>query len=101
MTLPNASQRALRDYIKSIESLEVEKKSIADDIKEKFSEAKGAGFDVKAMRKIIKLRKQSQDDRDHEQAIMDTYMHALQMFDGTPMGAHIADQMQQEEARVQ
>jgi uncharacterized protein (UPF0335 family) len=90
MTLPNASQRALRDYISSIENLEVEKKAIADDIKEKYAEAKGAGFDAKAMRKIIKLRKQSPDDRDHEQAILDTYLHALESFDGTPMGEHIA-----------
>jgi len=100
MTLPNASQRALRQYVERIEQLNSEKQAIADETKEVFAEAKGAGFDVKAMRKIIKLRKQSQDDRDHEQAIMDTYMHALQMFDGTPMGAHIAEQME-EEARVQ
>ena len=92
MTLHDAGQRALRQLIESIERLEVEKKAIADDILEKFAEAKGSGFDPKIMRAVIKLRKQSQDERDEAEALLATYLHAVESFDGTPMGEHIARQ---------
>lgn len=91
MTLHDAGQRALRQYVESIEQLEIEKAAIADDIKEKFAEAKGAGFDVKIMRQVLKIRKKSKDERDEEQMILDTYLHAMGMFDGTPMGEYIAE----------
>ena len=84
--------RQLRQYIESIERLEEEKKALMDDIKEKFAEARGAGFDVKTMRTIIKRRKKSLEELDEEQSLLDTYLHALEAFDGTPMGEHIAAQ---------
>lgn len=96
MSLPNASQRALRQYIERIEQLNTEKQAIADDVKEAFAEAKGAGFDVKIMRQILKLRKQTPDDRAHEEAILATYMHALEMFDGTPIGDYLAENAPEE-----
>lgn len=69
----------LRAFIERIERLEEEKKTIADDIKEVFAEAKGTGFDTKAMRSIIRLRKKDQAERQEEDAILDLYMAALGM----------------------
>ncbi len=97
MTLPNASQRALRQYIEGIERLEEEKKATMDEIKDRYDEARGAGFDVKIMKQIIKLRKKSPEERSEEEAVLHTYMHAMEMFDGTPMGQYIAEN----EARLQ
>ena len=85
-SLPNSAQNQLRQFIEQIERLEEEKKAIADDIKDKFAEAKATGFDVKVMREVLKLRKKSKDDRDEEQAILDTYLHALGMLADTPLG---------------
>jgi uncharacterized protein (UPF0335 family) len=69
----------LRSFIERIERLEEEKKTIADDIKEVFDEAKGTGFDTKAMRTLIRLRKKDQAERQEEEAILDLYMAALGM----------------------
>ncbi|WP_421915810.1 DUF2312 domain-containing protein [Mesorhizobium sp.] len=69
----------LRAFIERIERLEEEKKTISEDIKEVFAEAKGTGFDTKAMRTIIRLRKKDQAERQEEDAILDLYMAALGM----------------------
>ncbi|MDG1153663.1 MAG: DUF2312 domain-containing protein [Alphaproteobacteria bacterium] len=69
----------LRAYFERIERLEESKKEIAEDIKEVFAEAKGDGFDVKAMRKIISIRKKDPADLEEENAILETYMSALGM----------------------
>ena len=69
----------LRAFIERIERLEEEKKTIADDIKEVYAEAKGTGFDTKAVRTIIRLRKKDQAERQEEEAIIDLYMAALGM----------------------
>ena len=69
----------LRAFIERIERLEEEKKTIADDIKEVFAEAKGTGFDTKAIRTIIPLRKKDQAERQEEESILDLYMAALGM----------------------
>ncbi|MBX3583931.1 MAG: DUF2312 domain-containing protein [Rhizobiaceae bacterium] len=69
----------LRAFIERVERLEEEKKTIADDIKEVFAEMKGTGFDTKAVRKIIRLRKQDQAERQEEEAILDLYKAALGM----------------------
>ena len=69
----------LRAFIERIERLEEEKQTIADDIKEVFAEAKGTGFDTKAMRTILRLRKKDQAERQEEEAILDLYMAALGM----------------------
>ncbi|MCB1548951.1 MAG: DUF2312 domain-containing protein, partial [Hyphomicrobiaceae bacterium] len=67
--------------------LEEEKAALAGDIRDVFNEAKSMGFDVKVLRQIIRLRKKSKTDRDEEEAILETYMHALGMLDQTMMAA--------------
>ena len=67
----------LHAFIERIERLEEEKKAIADDIKEVYAEAKGNGFDVKVMRKVISLRKMDRDKRIEEETILDLYLAAL------------------------
>ena len=69
----------LRAFIERVERLEEEKKTIADDIKEVFAEMKGTGFDTKAVRTIVRLRKKDQAERQEEEAILDLYMAALGM----------------------
>lgn len=69
----------LRSFVDRIERLEEEKKGIADDIKDLYSEAKGQGFDVKVLRKIISLRKKSKEDRQEEEELLELYKAALGM----------------------
>ncbi|TPI86691.1 DUF2312 domain-containing protein [Mesorhizobium sp. B2-8-9] len=69
----------LRAFIERVERLEEEKKTISDDIREVFQEARGTGFDVKAMRAIIRLRKKDQAERQEEESILDLYKAALGM----------------------
>jgi uncharacterized protein (UPF0335 family) len=69
----------LRAFIERIERLEEEKKALSDDIKDVYGEAKGNGFDVKVMRKIISLRRQDRDKRMEEETILDLYLAALGM----------------------
>lgn len=74
-----ATGARLRSFIERVERLEEEKKVLAEDIKEIYAEAKGQGFDVKTMRKIVALRKKDPDDRAEEDALLDTYLSALGM----------------------
>jgi uncharacterized protein (UPF0335 family) len=67
----------LRAFIERVERLEEEKRAIADDIKEVYAEAKGNGFDVKIMRKVVTLRRQDRDKRIEEETILDLYLQAL------------------------
>ena len=69
----------LRSLIERIEHLEEEKNGITSDIRDIFAEAKSAGFDVKAMRSVIKLRKMNAADRDEQELILETYRKALDM----------------------
>ncbi|MET0599288.1 MAG: DUF2312 domain-containing protein [Mesorhizobium sp.] len=69
----------LRAFIERVERLEEEKKTISDDIKDVFAEMKGTGFDTKAVRAIIRLRKKDQAERQEEEAILDLYKAALGM----------------------
>lgn len=69
----------LRQFIERYEHLEAEKKDIAEQQGEVMSEAKGRGYDVKVMRKIIAMRKRSRDDLAEEEAILDLYKSALGM----------------------
>ena len=69
----------LRAFIERIERLEEDKQAIADDIKDVFAEMKGSGFDTKAVRTIIRLRKKDQAERQEEEAILDLYKAALGM----------------------
>lgn len=76
----------LKSFIERIERLESEKKALADDIHEVYSEAKATGFDVKVMRQIVKLRKMDKDERDEFEALLETYMRALGMIADLPLG---------------
>ena len=69
----------LKAFIERIERLEEEKAGIAGDIKDVYAEAKGNGFDTKAMRKILALRKKDYSERQEEEAILELYMQALGM----------------------
>jgi uncharacterized protein (UPF0335 family) len=79
-TLQASSQAQLRQFIEQIERLEEEKKALAADIRDKFLEAKALGFDPKIMKKVISLRKRSKSERQEEDAVLETYLHALGML---------------------
>jgi uncharacterized protein (UPF0335 family) len=70
----------LKAFIERVERLEEEKKAIADDVRDVYAEAKANGFDVKAMRTIVRLRKQDVNERKEQEAVLETYMHALGML---------------------
>jgi uncharacterized protein (UPF0335 family) len=70
----------LRAIVTRIERLEEEKKALADDIRDVYAEAKANGYDVKALRTIVRLRKQDTAERQEHEAILETYMHALGMI---------------------
>ncbi|MGV8987781.1 MAG: DUF2312 domain-containing protein [Cypionkella sp.] len=69
----------LRQFVERVEQLEVEKKAVADQLKEVFAEAKGRGYDTKVLRKIIALRKRKPDDVAEEEAVLEVYRAALGM----------------------
>ena len=73
------SAAQLKQFVERIERLEEEKKTLQEDIKEVYAEAKGRGFDAKIMRKIVALRKKDADERDEEEAVLDVYLRALGM----------------------
>jgi uncharacterized protein (UPF0335 family) len=72
----------LKSVVERIERLEEEKKALAEDIKDVYAEAKGNGFDVKVLRKIISLRKRDRAEVDEEETILELYMMALGMLPG-------------------
>lgn len=71
----------LKAFIERIERLEEEKKTISDDIRDVYAEAKGNGYDVKALRTVVRLRKQDKDERKEHEAILETYLQALGMLE--------------------
>jgi uncharacterized protein (UPF0335 family) len=77
MTDATITDDRLRLLIERVERLSDEKKGIQDDIRDVFSEAKATGYDTKAMKAVIKIRKKSRDDRMQEEAILETYLAAL------------------------
>lgn len=76
----SVSKDQLKSIIERVERLEEDKAAIGCDIKDVYAEAKGNGYDVKALRRIVSLRKQDPDKRAEQEAILDTYMHALGML---------------------
>ncbi|HVG51877.1 MAG TPA: DUF2312 domain-containing protein [Xanthobacteraceae bacterium] len=70
----------LRAFIERVERLEEEKKTISDDIRDVYAEAKAVGYDTKALRTIVRLRKQDADERKEYETVLETYMHALGMI---------------------
>ena len=72
-----AADERLRLLIERVERLEEEKQGIQDDIKDVYQEAKAVGYDVKAMRQCVRIRKMKPDDRREQQAILEVYLAAL------------------------
>jgi uncharacterized protein (UPF0335 family) len=70
----------LKAFVERVEKLEEEKKAISDDIRDVYAEAKGNGFDIKALRVVVRMRKQDVDERKEHEAILETYLHALGML---------------------
>jgi uncharacterized protein (UPF0335 family) len=70
----------LKAIVERIERLEEEKKTISDDIRDVYAEAKGNGYDVKALRTIVRMRKQDANERQEQETILETYMQALGML---------------------
>jgi uncharacterized protein (UPF0335 family) len=70
----------LKAFVERIERLEEEKKALADDVRDVYAEAKGNGFDVKALRAVVRMRKQDANERKEQEAILETYLHALGML---------------------
>jgi uncharacterized protein (UPF0335 family) len=69
----------LRSIVERIERLEEERKALASDIKDIFSEAKSAGFDVKVLRQLIRIRKQEAAEVEEQETMLDIYRRALGM----------------------
>jgi uncharacterized protein (UPF0335 family) len=74
------AKEQLKAFVERVERLEEEKKTITVDIGEVYAEAKAVGYDVKALRAIVRLRKQDVDERKEQETILETYMHALGMI---------------------
>ena len=79
-SVENVAASELRQFIERIERLEEEKAALMGDIKDVMGEAKGRGYDTKAIRTIVRLRKKDKDERMEEEAILETYMNALGMI---------------------
>lgn len=75
----NAAASELRSIIERVERLEEEKAAIANDVKDVLGEAKGRGYDTKAIKTILRLRKKDENERLEEESILQTYMAALGM----------------------
>jgi uncharacterized protein (UPF0335 family) len=75
----NVAADELRSFVERVERLEEEKKTITDDIKDVYGEAKSRGYDVKVLRKVVSLRRQDRDERAEQEAILDLYLQALGM----------------------
>ena len=69
----------LKSFVARIEKLEEERKAIGGDIRDVYSEAKGVGYDVRTMRRIVSLRRMDAAQREEEETLLDTYKHALGM----------------------
>ncbi|HEX5780179.1 MAG TPA: DUF2312 domain-containing protein [Xanthobacteraceae bacterium] len=76
-TTANFAKGQLKSFVERIEKLEEEKKALAEDIREVYGEAKGVGFDVKALRTVVRLRMQDGEERKEHEALVDLYRDAL------------------------
>jgi len=82
----NLNPSHLASFIDRIEALESDKSQIAEDIKDIYLEVKSAGYDVKIVRAVIKMRAEDKEKRDERQAMIDLYMNALGDLADTPLG---------------
>lgn len=75
--LTSSSKEKLRQFVARIETLETEKSELAEQLKEVYGEAKSLGFDTKALRAVIRLRKQNANDRAEAEMMLDLYLEAV------------------------
>ena len=75
--LNSTAQTQLKTIIERIERLEEDKAAVSNDLKEVYLEAKGNGFDVKVLRKVVRMRKQDKAKRQEEEALIDLYLSAI------------------------
>ncbi|WP_084420898.1 DUF2312 domain-containing protein [Henriciella litoralis] len=75
--LTDAAREKLRLTVERIERLEEEKKEVADQIKDVYAEAKAMGYDTKALRQVVRVRKQDRQEREEQEAVLETYLIAL------------------------
>jgi uncharacterized protein (UPF0335 family) len=76
---PNFAKAKLKSIVERIEKLEEEKKTISDDIREVYAEAKAEGFEVKVLRAVVRMYKQDRAERQEHEALVDLYRDALGM----------------------
>jgi uncharacterized protein (UPF0335 family) len=76
-TSANFAKGQLKSFVERIEKLEEEKKALAEDVREVYAEAKGVGFDIKALRTVVRLRMQDSEERKEHEALVDLYRNAL------------------------
>jgi uncharacterized protein (UPF0335 family) len=76
-TTANFAKGQLKSFVERIEKLEEEKKALSEDIREVYAEAKGVGFDVKALRTVVRLRMQDGEERKEHEALVELYRDAL------------------------
>jgi len=81
----------LKSLIERIERLEEEKRTLGEDIKEVYAEAKGTGFEPKIMRQLIKIRKMDKDEHNEQESLLDLYKRALGMLPETSARAEAAE----------
>lgn len=93
MTIQEQTARQVASYIERVERLEEEKAAIGADIKDVWLEAKSQGFDVPAMKRILKMRKADQAKLQEHETIFDTYLHALGALRDTPLGEWAREQV--------
>ncbi|MBV1700177.1 MAG: DUF2312 domain-containing protein [Hyphomicrobiales bacterium] len=74
------AKERLKAFVERVEKLEEEKKAISDDVRDVYAEAKANGYDTKALRTVVKLRKMDVNERKEQEAVLETYMHALGML---------------------
>lgn len=84
-TLKKVAQDEVKTYMERIERLEQERKELGDDIRSIYAEFKAKGYDPKSLRKLIQLRKKEPHEREAEEAMLDTYMHAVGMATEAPL----------------
>lgn len=82
----NNTAKDLQSLIERIENMEADKKTISEDIKDVYSEAKGRGYDTAAIKEIVKMRREDAEKRRTREAIVDTYLAALGQLADTPLG---------------
>jgi uncharacterized protein (UPF0335 family) len=81
MSAARVAKDHLKAFVERIERLEEEKKTISDDIRDVYAEAKANGYDTKALRTVVKMRKEDADERKEHEAILETYLQALGMLE--------------------